>query len=292
MKYAIQENKILDAIDFISKANDSYTYNPSSEDQASNEYENERGDYDEPLILRRRQTNNARDGLIGRLLDLVAEQTKDPAMVEKAFKMCQAPNQPASNRSLNSLVKVYLLNGDITKAMEVFFKLSQEHRATPCKRDLIVYCLENKDSDNLQKIMNISSEIHGEMNSLFDLAVCCLQCGKLKQAQKIFASPGFRVQPFRVYETCRSLADNHSIDILENFVHLARDMCDINQEQLHQILISTYERTSNAKRVLDLWNRMQEEDFYPSKRSLLMIARVLEKNNIEVPFQKPITDLR
>lgn len=279
--YSVQEDKVADAIKFISEAPEDIINIVPTENR---DEEIPEGD---SLMNLSRTVVPERGTLIGRLLNQIAEQTKDSALVMKIYNLCQVPGQKVTSRSSTPIIKVYLANDDFKSALDMFTKIASEHRITPGKSDLIKYCLEKKDADSLQKIMNISTDIHGEANALLDLASCCLQCGKTKQAQKIFASPGFRVNPTRVYETAILLSRNVNINVVENFVHLCRDMYDVNQEKLYQILIDTYDRTSNGKRALDLWNRMQEEEFQPSKKCLSMIARVLEKNNISVPFQKP-----
>jgi len=281
LNYSIQTDKILEAVKFIAEVPPELISEVKNDDQNDDGVE----------VLDRRQRTPGRNNLIGRLLDQIATETKDPELVNKAFNLCQIPGQKNGANNYAPLVKVHLLRNDFESALEAFMKVAKESGFAPCKYSLISHCLEKKDPESLQKIMDISTSVHGEGNSLFDLAICCLEVGKLKQAQKIFSNPALRVSPQRVHLACKRLARQGNVDVLENFVHLARDIYDVDQESLYQALLDTYERTQNGKRALSLWNRMQEEDFQPSKRSLLMIARVLERNNIEVPFQKPKMDL-
>uniref|UniRef100_A0A6G1SIZ7 Leucine-rich PPR motif-containing protein, mitochondrial n=1 Tax=Aceria tosichella TaxID=561515 RepID=A0A6G1SIZ7_9ACAR len=281
LNYSVQENKIVEAIKFISDAPEELV---GGEAQATaNDDEDDEG---EPVVQSRSNQPTERSNLVARLLNQIVDETKDPELVKKAFNMCKLPSQQMSVRALGALVKVHLVNDDFEKALEEFLRIAQEYRKTPCRTELMSHCLMKKDPETLQKIMNAVTEIFGETNSLFDLAVCCLKCNKLKQAQKIFSSPGFRVRPIRVYQTCRNLARSGNVSVLENFVNLTRDMYDLNQDYLYMVLVDVYDKY-DPKRTLHLWNMMQEEEFQPSKKSLIMIANVLEKNNIEVPFQKP-----
>lgn len=279
LNYCVQSDKIMDAIEFISKSSEGLV------GDAEQQTAEDDGDADS-LMQPRRNRPSERSNLVARLLQQIAEETKDPELVKKAFNMCKLSKEQVSLRTLGVLVRVHLINNDFNKALEEFLEIAREYKMTPLRTELMTHCLVNKDPETLQKIMNTVTEIFGEANSLFDLAVCCLQCGKLKQAQKIFASPGFRIKPERIYQTCRNLARSGNINVLENYVNLTRDMYDINQDYLYTVLIETYKK-HDPKRTLHLWNMMQEEEFQPSKRSLFMIASVLEENNIEVPFQKP-----
>lgn len=285
LNYSVQENKVMEAIKFISEAPQELVGERSTGEAGTNEDENDNDG--QVRIDSRLKVIDGRSNLVERLLQQVALNTGNPELVKKAFYMSVVPDQKMSSMAMRPLVDVYLAKGDFDGALTEFFSLARDYRVTPCRMELMTHCLVNKDPENLQKVMNVTTEIHGENNSLFDLAVCCLQTGKLKQAQKIFASPGFRVRPTRVYRTCRGLARQNDLGALENFVNLTRYMYDVNQELLYQVLLDVYDRTSNAKRALNLWHMMQEEEFQPSKGSLIMIADILEKNGIEVPFKKP-----
>lgn len=290
LNYSVQDKKVQEAIKFISEAPEELLKSarevPETVEVDTKEQSEDLGLDDDDGQRRRRNDN--RPTLVGRLLNQIAEETKDPKVVKKAWSMCRISRNQRSTIEMQPLVKVHLLSNDYKGAIETFLEIAREDRVTPCKSDLMHYCLENKDPENLQKIMNASTEIYGEANSLFDLAICCLTADKVKQAQKIFTSPGFRVNPNRVYRVCQSLSESGKLEALESFVDLAKTMYDVNQDYMYQILLNAYDRTSNGKRALDLWNKMQEEEYQPSKRNLIMIAKVLEKNNIDVPFQKPI----
>lgn len=176
------------------------------------------GEYEEVARLYRSQTvgrkpsasgneSTYEGAVIGRILSQLAEQGMDPALLEKMYNACKIPGQRPNTRTATPVIKAHLLNGDFNGALDLFARIANESQITPCKTELIGLCLEKKDADSLQKIMDISNKIHGENNSLFDLAVCCLTAGKTKQAQKIFANPGFRVNPRRVYNTAEKVFD-------------------------------------------------------------------------------------
>lgn len=69
--------------------------------------------------------------------------------------------------------------------MKEFENLVQKYKATPWKSELLKHFIEVEDTANLQKITDLSSEIHGERNSLCDLAFMFIECGRPIQAKKI-----------------------------------------------------------------------------------------------------------
>lgn len=276
LNFAVRENKINEVIKFISEA---------PKDLLSVDTSDQIHGQIEP------RERNASRPLAAVLLDQIAEQTKDVQLVEKACALCQLPGEPAHMGLAAAIVKVHLLNDDFDSAMKVFTKFASSDGITPRKNDLIKYCLEKKDAVGLQKLMDIASEIHGENNALFDLACCCIKVGKMKQATKIMTSKDFRISPQRVYHTTDIVSNHgHDISALENYVSLAKNIQGIDCDVLYRKLLDTYVRRKMEHRALELWSKMQEDDFQPSRKILLRLAEVLEQSGIRVPFRKPSQD--
>jgi len=45
--------------------------------------------------------------------------------------------------------------------------------------------IEAEDASSLQRVTDLSSKVHGEINSLYDLVFAFVECGKIRQARKI-----------------------------------------------------------------------------------------------------------
>lgn len=233
LNYSLQENKIHEAIKFLSELPQDMIKSNSTVN--SNRPVNLDDEDDTSFRIKSRSKSNRRsDGvtLVGRILNRLVEDTKDPSIVKKAWQLCKIPGYQMSNYEAQPLIKVHLMNNDFDGALEAFLSVAKSDGVTPCKEDLIINCLNKKDPESLRKIMKVSTDIYGESNALFDLATCCLMTDKVKHAQKIFASPGFRVSPSRVYRVCQRLSDQGNLNALESFVQLTRDMYDVNQDYL------------------------------------------------------------
>lgn len=70
------------------------------------------------------------------------------------------------NVSLGPLIKVHLVNDDISSAMDTIEKFVNEYKLTPMVHQLYSKLIENKDQTTLQRAVDISSRIHGKHNSL------------------------------------------------------------------------------------------------------------------------------
>lgn len=74
---------------------------------------------------------------------------------------------------------------DLTGALAEFERCVEQYRVTPWKQELFTRFIKLEDADRLQKVMDMSTNIHGEVNSMYDLVFAFIDCGKLRQARKI-----------------------------------------------------------------------------------------------------------
>ena len=70
-------------------------------------------------------------------------------------------------------------------ALAEFEVCVNEYGVTPWKKDLFIRFIKADDADRLQRVMDLSTKLHGEVNSLYDLVFAFLECGKIRQAKKI-----------------------------------------------------------------------------------------------------------
>jgi leucine-rich PPR motif-containing protein len=45
--------------------------------------------------------------------------------------------------------------------------------------------IQAEDAVSLQKLTDLSTQVHGEVNSLYDLVFAFVECGRIRQARKI-----------------------------------------------------------------------------------------------------------
>lgn len=74
---------------------------------------------------------------------------------------------------------------DVEGALKEFEQCVQKYRATPWKAELTARFIEKEDATNLQTLVDLSTQVHGEVNSLYDLVLAFVECGRIRQARKI-----------------------------------------------------------------------------------------------------------
>lgn len=224
-----------------------------------------------------------------RLLNSLAEAGK-LSHLEKVFDSLVKNNYiEINNVMLGPLVKVHLVNNDLPKAVETFEKICNTHRSTPWKNELACRLIQAEDATNLQKLTDLSTNIHGEVNSLYDLVFSFVECGRIRQARKILETPGLRNRPQRINMACERYHQDgiKGISPLEGLMEATKDLNHINRGEIYYNLLLSYCKENEPDKALGLWTKMQEENIAPSDVFLLKLAEFLRSNDLEVPFVVP-----
>ncbi|XP_042205243.1 leucine-rich PPR motif-containing protein, mitochondrial-like isoform X2 [Homarus americanus] len=235
--------------------------------------------------------DNREAGIMGNMSRRMVDQlsdTGDTAAVRRLIEVLLKSNVVQPGASIfGPLIRAYLINEDLAGAMKEFEAICREHRATPFKLELTTQCINLEDADKLQKIMDMSIEIHGELNSLYDMVFAFVECGRIKQAKKLLETPGLRAFNQKLDNQCQRYLDNGKITQLENLVTVTRDIFDLDRNMMYMNLIKAYKQTKDCDKALGIWTSMQEENIQPSEPFLQELGSFLKENGYNVPFVIP-----
>lgn len=228
------------------------------------------------------------DRSINRLLNAVIDQTKDPKLVKEAFDLSiKFSGSIITTLNTGPLVKVHITNGDYKTALEEYIDCAKKYNVVPRKLDLMRHFLEKSDSSSLQTVIDLSNSIHGEMNTLLDLASTCIDVGKIKQAKKLIETPGLRARQEKLDMICDKYVLDNKTNELEQFIQITKNLFDVDRDSMYYHLIKAYGKLNEGNKALNVWTSMQEENLQPSERTLRLLADVLQKNDIPCPFEVP-----
>ncbi|XP_058445927.1 leucine-rich PPR motif-containing protein, mitochondrial [Malaya genurostris] len=191
------------------------------------------------------------------------------------------------NVFLGSLIKVHLVRNDVQTAINVFEDICQKYRATPWKAELTSRLIQAEDATNLQRITDLSTEVHGEVNSLYDLVFAFVDCGRIRQARKILETPGLRTKYQRIQNACERYHSEGKTQSLEGLMEATKDLNHIDRTEIYHKLLKSYIGEKQPEKALGLWTKMQEEDETPSEAFLVELSNFLKDSGYEVPFVVP-----
>ncbi|CAD6999056.1 leucine-rich PPR motif-containing protein, mitochondrial [Ceratitis capitata] len=224
---------------------------------------------------------------VWRLLNNLAESGR-AEQLQKLFDVLVAGNYIYPNNViLGPLIKVHLINDNVQNAMEAFEEICEKYKSTPWKNELACRLIQKEDAANLQKLTDLSTGIHGEVNSLYDLVFSFVECGRIRQARKILETPGLRTRPQRINHACERYKNEGMIEPLEGLVEATKDLNHIDRNKIYYNLLLSYCKSEDAEKALGLWTKMQEENIAPTDAFLNKLADLLIQKNMNVPFVVP-----
>ncbi|KAK9507866.1 hypothetical protein O3M35_007637 [Rhynocoris fuscipes] len=227
--------------------------------------------------------------LAWRLLNTLAEKG-DAKMTKEFFNTMKDKKfiEP-SNVLLGPIIKAHLVNNDVTGALNEFEECCNLYRVTPWKNELACRLIQSEDAAALQRLTDLSSQVHGEMNSLHDLVLSFIECGRIRQARKILETPGLRARTRRINSACEKYTNEGKIAHLENLVEATKDLSYIDRADIYYHLLLSYSNANEVDKAMSLWTQMQDEDVQPSDHFLYTLGVLLKKHNKPVPFAIPET---
>ncbi|XP_055546807.1 leucine-rich PPR motif-containing protein, mitochondrial [Wyeomyia smithii] len=191
------------------------------------------------------------------------------------------------NIFLGALIKVHIVREDLQSAITVFEDICQKYRATPWKAELTCRLIQAEDATNLQRLTDLSTEVHGEVNSLYDLVFAFVDCGRIRQARKILETPGLRTRYQRIQNACERYHVEGKTQSLEGLMEATKDLNHIDRSEIYHKLLKSYINENQPEKALGLWTKMQEEDETPSDAFLIELSGFLKTSGYEVPFVTP-----
>lgn len=223
-----------------------------------------------------------------RILNVLAEKGDITTLNQVFNTMIENNFASANNVLLGPLIKVHVIKNEIKEAVDKFEEICTKYRSTPWKNELSCKLIQMEDAENLQRVTDLSTDVHGEVNSLYDLVFSFIECGRIRQARKILETPGLRMKSYtRINLMCERFVENGKQNILEGLVEATKDLNHIDRSEIYYNLLQTYIKEKASEKCLEMWTKMQEENISASDNFLIKLAEFLESEGMAVPFTKP-----
>ncbi|XP_037041039.1 leucine-rich PPR motif-containing protein, mitochondrial isoform X2 [Bradysia coprophila] len=222
------------------------------------------------------------------VLNILAEKGRD-ADVTKVFNALEENNFiEVSNVLLGPLIRVHLVNNDLTKALEAFEMISTKYKCTPLKNELSCKLIQMEDAVKLQLVTDLGTNVHGEVNCLYDLVLSFVECGRIRQARKILETPGLANRSNRISDACKRFQREGKTAVLEDLVQTTKGLNNVDHHEIFYQLLLSYCKEDSTEKALNLWLQIQEEeDFAASDQFLTTLANFLRQKGVKVPFVEP-----
>lgn len=238
-------------------------------------------------LSRRGEQTFAYSSLVWRLLNSLADKGRAEELRTLFDVLERRKFVVANNVILGPLVKVHIVNDDLGKALETFEWCCEKYKSTPWKNELTCKLIQKEDAEKLQKLTDLSTEVHGEINSLYDLVFAFVECGRIRQARKILETPGLQTRPQRINSACERYRQEGMVKQLEDLKDATKDLNHIDRSDIYYQLLLSYIKQEDVDKALGLWTQLQEEDLTPTDEFLHRLGTFLKDRNAKVPFIIP-----
>lgn len=222
-----------------------------------------------------------------RMLNVLAEEGRVEELNNLFNLLVKKEYMEPNNILLGSLIKVHLVRQEIDLALQKFEWCVNQFKATPWKNELACQLINSEDAEKLQKLTDLSTSVHGEINSLYDLVFAFVECGRVRQARKILETPGLQSRPQRINTACERYMNEGMVKPLEGLRDATKDLNHIDRGDIYYQLLLSYIKQDDPEKALGLWDQMQEEDLAPNDVFLRKLGGFLQEKGLQVPFVVP-----
>lgn len=239
---------------------------------------------DIPLERHQGEKSFSVSSLVWRFLNLLAEEGKVEEVNRLFDTLMRRQLIEVNNILLGPLIKVHMVRNELDEALKKFEWCVTNFKATPWKNELACKLIQEENAEKLQKLTDLSTIVHGEVNSLYDLVFAFVECGRIRQARKILETPGLQNRPQRINTVCERYQQEGLILPLERLKDATKDLNHIDRSDIYYQLLLSYIKQEDTGKALGLWTQMQEEDLAPTDQFLNTLGHHLKSKNMEVPF--------
>lgn len=236
------------------------------------------------LVKDKRGTAATHINAIARVL---AVESKDPervrGFVEFLLEKKFVPASPKNKQYLYSfVVEAHVEKGDREAAVSEFEDLNKTLNLCVKRRSLLCSLIKEQDTVNMQRVIDVTTEKYGEVDSLYQLMEAFLFVGQYPQVRKLMDTPGLRYNQDTVNYLVANLIGQDKLEALDKFVSLSKNIFGCDRDFLYRRLLEAHE--DDADKVSDIWLLMQEEGVVASVKMKNIIRTACLNAGREDPF--------
>ncbi|XP_055302388.1 uncharacterized protein LOC129568474 [Sitodiplosis mosellana] len=190
-----------------------------------------------------------------------------------------------NRRVLEIIIKnVLRKHKDVDATFNLFDRIAQQFHVTPLSLVLTCELIKLNDIEKLEKLLEIISKLHGQVNGFYDMAFAFTICGRIDQAKRIFCS--LETQDSNRFEYfINNLKLRRQVENLRNL--LAATANCVSKEcraNMYSALLELCAYEHNPRKIIaNVCSAMNEEQIIPTDESIQKIRKLMKRTNSEIP---------
>ncbi|XP_040577268.1 leucine-rich PPR motif-containing protein, mitochondrial [Lepeophtheirus salmonis] len=222
--------------------------------------------------------------LLNHIVDHLEDLSKGYTLLEDLYEDGFVPSK-ICKAYYNTKVGLLIKENKIEEALALLLEAGEQDVLVK-NQDMMKIFAEKEDLESLQKVLDVSIGILGEVNALYSLIRCFLDLKKFPQVKKLLETPGFRYVSSNVQNLVEYLIRSENINGLEHFVNSSRNLFGCDRDYLFSKLLSSVSKENQGEKASEIWINLQEEGHIPSPALKAYIANALRSAGKYVPFSE------
>lgn len=173
---------------------------------------------------------------------------------------------------------------DLDTTLNLFIRIIKQFRMSPLRQVIVCELINRDDTERLEEILKMLSNLHGKDNSYYDMAFAFTICGRTDQAKRIFSS--FEMPDFnKIDDFTINLKLRQQIKELHNLLVATENWASKeSRAKIYSALLELYVYKNGTNEIVTkLCSAMNEEQITPTGESIQKIVKFMERSDIEIP---------
>lgn len=223
---------------------------------------------------------------IYQFLQTVAE-AGNPAELNELFGVLIENNfLVKDNQSAGYLIKVHLVNQDLTEAVRAFEKQYEEGKFTSYHVPLTMALIKANDMEKLRIIFKLMQLKYSEANAVLTLAIGFIQVGKIGLARVLLANMSSRISDNSFHNYWARYHKYGEYSVLQGLLDATTGL-EYDRSHIYSYLLVHYCEQNQTEEALELWRKQRDRNEEPTVGFLQRLAAHLNEQNVKIPFRVP-----
>merc|ERR1719229_1065618 len=159
----------------------------------------------------------------------------------KSRRRCpQVVGEGGDRRMQAQLINQMLERGEMEAVVEMCEATAKEQKYIPNKMSVTKRLIELENPELLQRVLDVSINLHGEELALYDLILSFLDLGRIPQAKKLIETPGLRYNQQKFQFMLKRFNQGDNLEAVEALVRLTKNLHGCDRDFLYQELVEAF----------------------------------------------------
>lgn len=173
---------------------------------------------------------------------------------------------------------------DLDATLDVFERIVHQFHSTPSIQTLTCELINRDDTERLERILSISKNIHGNVNSFYSMAFAFTLCDRIDQARKIFTSLRTEKDSGRLEKYIQNLMLRRQSKGLNNLLAATEGCISLQyREKIYTALLELYAYENSIGNISSICSAMDAENLKPDEKNKQKIIKLLKQRNVVIP---------